>query len=66
MRDIVSTKDYNAKYVAKHFLEWRERQKLAEATRERVKAERAAKRDAIANGDIDIAETDLIDLMEDF
>ena len=61
-RDPVSTRDYNAKYVAKHFLEWRKRKIMADETRERVKAERAARADAIANGDVQFTE---LDLMED-
>ena len=65
-RDMVSTKDYTVEYVAKHFLKWREKQKSADVVRERVAAEKAAQRDAIANGDIDAAELEILKSLEDF
>tara|TARA_B100000586_G_scaffold239889_1_gene192363 strand:+ start:469 stop:675 length:207 start_codon:yes stop_codon:yes gene_type:complete len=59
--DPVSTRDYTAAYVAKHFLEWRERKMRADDLRERIRAEKAAKADACANGDIEYVESSEID-----
>jgi hypothetical protein len=63
-KDLVSTEDYNARYVAEHFLKWREKQKNAEITRERVKVERAARATAFANDENQFTELELKELSE--